>query len=178
MSMVVRGSKSPSPQPSPGVPGEGAGSALGRDSGAVERSKSNHRGARRGRQCGADSKGGIADGKSRMLAALRETVESRAGGRRPNATNPEARSQNARSPLNLLFLSFLAAAPHWSSGTVVSRSPGVDELVHDARGVHGAASGDGGSHGTARSYTIRAPCTAQKLSRHGACEREWIVDNG
>jgi len=72
LSMVVRGSKSPSPQPSPGVPGEGAGSALGRDSGAVERSKSNHRGARRGRRCGADSKGGIADAKIRMLAGMKE----------------------------------------------------------------------------------------------------------
>jgi len=34
--------------------------------------------------------------------------------------------------------------------------------VRDARGVHGAASGNGGSLGTARSYTVDAPCTAQK----------------
>ena len=44
----------------------------------------------------------------------------------------------------------------------------VNEQVRDARGVHGAGDGNGGSHGTARSYMGDAPCTAQKVSRHGA----------
>jgi hypothetical protein len=38
----------------------------------------------------------------------------------------------------------------------------VNEQARDARGARGAGSGNGGCHGTARSYTVRAPCTAQK----------------
>jgi hypothetical protein len=48
----------------------------------------------------------------------------------------------------------------------------VNEQVRHARGVHGAGGANCGSYGTARSYTFRAPCTAQKLSRCGAFTAE------
>jgi len=68
---------------------------------------------------------------------------------------------------------------------VAAGTRAVNEQIRDARGVHGAASGNGGSHGAARSYTIYAPCTAQKTVaprriRGGKSEGrgEWIVDSG
>jgi len=54
----------------------------------------------------------------------------------------------------------LLAIGHWA---LSCHAVGVaDQQTGNARVVHGAASGNGGSHGTARSYTVDAPCTAQK----------------